>query len=192
MLRSAMRRPGSGHHPGAGSAACRGFGRPTDLEACTVVSGRDAMARGQRSRRASKLLPWRATSDRKKKDPSTEAKKMPRWTWRTCPSPTWTLVALRRVISRACEYRRISRSATTPSTCTKPTSSTRPIPTLNVASPHAVAKLWRVSRPSRPTPSHVHQRSELLRRSGVPTTTYCYNDLLRLRPTATDYHDLCL
>ena len=66
MLRSAMRRPGSGHHPGAGSAACRGFGRPTDLEACTVVSGRDAMARGQRSRRASKLLPWRATSDRKK------------------------------------------------------------------------------------------------------------------------------
>ena len=87
-----MRRPGSGHHPGAGSAACRGFGRPTDLEACTVVSGRDAMARGQRSRRASKRLPWRATSDIKKKDPSTEARKMPRWTWRTCPSPKCRLL----------------------------------------------------------------------------------------------------
>ena len=92
----------------------------TQLQACTVVSGRDAMAQGQRSRRASKRLPWRATSDRKKKDPSTEARKMPRWTWRTCPSPTWTLVALRRVVSRACEYRRNSRSATTPSMCTKP------------------------------------------------------------------------
>ena len=29
-------------------------------------------------------------------------------------------------------------------------------------------------------------------RIDVPTTTYYYNDLLRLRPTATDYHDLCL
>ena len=46
--------------------------------------------------------------------------------------------------------------------------------------------------PPDPRRPHVHLGSELLRRSGVPTTTDYCNDLLQLRPTATDYHDLCL
>merc|ERR1712141_417007 len=91
--------------------------------------------------------PWRATSDRNKKDPSTEAKKMPRWTWRTCPSPTWTLVALRRVISRARQMW-ASGWPSVPSlqTLSSITGSTplqrpsRPIPTLKVASPSVEEK----------------------------------------------------
>ena len=60
------------------------------------------------------------------------------------------------------------------------------------------------STQSRPQPLAQLLSSALLRRAQaprpplcpgkhcVPTTTYYYNDLLRLQPTATDYHDLCL